>query len=82
MATSDRQARQTFLKHLAALRAMGGLGWVVRTSIEVFAGDGCIAMCSCFLPDLLNRSLRIYAEGGPAVARSLTAYKLRSAWAR
>ena len=55
---------------------------VDRTSIEVFANDGRIAMCSCFLPDLLNRSLRIYAEGGPAVARSLTVYELRSAWTR
>lgn len=53
---------------------------VDRTSIEVFANDGRIVMCSCFLPDPLDRSLGLVARGGEAVVRSLEIWELRSAW--
>jgi sucrose-6-phosphate hydrolase SacC (GH32 family) len=53
---------------------------VDRTSIEIFANDGLVTMCSCFLPDPADRSLRLTAEGGEATAVSLTLYELTSAW--
>ncbi len=53
---------------------------VDRTSIEIFANDGRIAMCSCFLPDPLNRSLGLYAKGGTAKVKSLNIWELRSTW--
>jgi sucrose-6-phosphate hydrolase SacC (GH32 family) len=51
-----------------------------RTSIEVFGNGGLISMPTCFLPDLSNTSLGIYAEGGEAKIASLEVYELRSAW--
>ena len=53
---------------------------VDRTSIEIFANDGQIAMCSCFVPDPLNRSLGLFAKGGTAQVKSLNVWKLRSTW--
>jgi len=53
---------------------------VDRTSIEIFANDGLVTMCSCFLPDPADRSLSLTAEGGEASAVSLTLYELTSAW--
>ncbi len=51
-----------------------------RTTIEVFGNDGRISMPTCFLPDLSNRSLSVYAVGGEARLISLEVYELRSAW--
>jgi len=51
-----------------------------RTSIEVFGNDGLISMPTCFLPDLTNRTLGIYAVGGEAKIVSLEVYELKSAW--
>jgi len=51
-----------------------------RTSIEVYGNDGLISMPTCFLPDLANRTLAVYAEGGEARIVSLEVYELRSAW--
>jgi len=51
-----------------------------RASIEVFGNDGRVPMPTCFLPDLANRSLSVYAVGGEARIRSLEVYELRSAW--
>jgi len=51
-----------------------------RTSLEVFANDGRVAMTSCFLPKARNKSLEFYVEGGPAKVLSLQAIELRSAW--
>jgi len=51
-----------------------------RTTIEVYGNDGLISMPTCFLPDLANRSLAVYAEGGEARIVSLEVYELRSAW--
>lgn len=53
---------------------------VDRASLEIFGNDGRISMSSCFLPDLANTSLDIYASGGEATVVSLSVYELRSAW--
>jgi sucrose-6-phosphate hydrolase SacC (GH32 family) len=53
---------------------------VDRTSIEVFGNDGRLSMCSCFLPDMANRKLKIFSSGGEARIISLEVYELRSAW--
>ena len=39
---------------------------VGRTSIEVFGNDGRVPMCSCFLSDLENTIIAMYASGGEA----------------
>jgi len=51
-----------------------------RTSIEVFGNDGLISMPTCFLPDLANRSVGVYAVGGEAKIVSLDVFELRPAW--
>ncbi len=51
-----------------------------RTSIEVFGNDGRVSLCSCFLPDVASRNLKIYASGGDARIISLSVYELESAW--
>jgi sucrose-6-phosphate hydrolase SacC (GH32 family) len=53
---------------------------VDRTSIEVFGNDGQLSMCSCFLPDMSNRRLKIFASGGKARIISLEVNELQSAW--
>jgi sucrose-6-phosphate hydrolase SacC (GH32 family) len=53
---------------------------VDRTSIEIFAGGGLVTMCSCFLPDLSDRSLGAFAGGGEAKIAALTLHELKSAW--
>jgi fructan beta-fructosidase len=53
---------------------------VDRTSIEIFAADGRVTMCSCFVPNLSNRSLALFVKGGQVRARSLKVTEIRSAW--
>jgi sucrose-6-phosphate hydrolase SacC (GH32 family) len=53
---------------------------VDRTSIEVFAGDGRVVMCSCFLPDPAERSLGAFAKGGEASFAALEIHELKSVW--
>ena len=53
---------------------------VDRASIEIFANDGRICMCSCFLPDPLNTSLGLYAKGGTAQVKSLNIWELQASW--
>jgi len=53
---------------------------VDRTSIEIYAGGGLVTLCSCFLPDLADRSLGAFARGGEARIASLTRYELARAW--
>jgi len=53
---------------------------VDRTSIEVFGNDGRISMSSCFLPELENENLGIYAFGGSAIVVSMKVHELCSAW--
>lgn len=53
---------------------------VDRTSIEIFVNDGRVSLSSCFLPNLNNKSLVIYADGGDVKVMSLNVYELRSVW--
>jgi len=53
---------------------------VDRTSIEVFGNDGRISLSSCFLPNLDNKNLGVYADGGDAKIASMDIFELRSAW--
>lgn len=53
---------------------------VGRTSIEVFGNDGRVSMCSCFLSDLENTIIAMYASGEEAEIISPDVYELRSAW--
>ena len=53
---------------------------VDRTSIELFGNDGRVSLSSCFLPDLENKSLSTFAEGGAVKLRSLEVYELNSIW--
>lgn len=53
---------------------------VDRTSIEVFANDGQIAMSFCFLPAAENTGLELRSEGGSPTIRSMVVRELRSAW--
>jgi len=53
---------------------------VDRTSIEIFGNEGRVSMSSCFLPDLENKSLNLYASGGEATVISMRVYELCSAW--
>lgn len=53
---------------------------VDRTSIEIFGNDGQVSMSSCFLPNLEDQNLGIYASGGTAQVTSLKIYELCSAW--
>jgi sucrose-6-phosphate hydrolase SacC (GH32 family) len=53
---------------------------VDRTSLEVFANDGRVAMTSCFLPKAGDKDLEFYVEGGPVKLSSLQAIELRTAW--
>ena len=53
---------------------------VDRTSIEVVGNDGRASMCSCFLPDLENTNIAMYASDGEAEIISADVYELRSAW--
>jgi len=51
-----------------------------RTSLEGFANDGLVALSSCFLPDLADRTFRVEVEGGEARIVSLRVHTLRSVW--
>ncbi len=53
---------------------------VDRTSIEIFANDGCVYMPMGIVLDDMNRSLAIHARGGAAQIASLEINELRSAW--
>lgn len=53
---------------------------VDRASIEIFGNDGQVSMSSCFLPDLENKNLGVYACGGEAKIVSMIVYELCSAW--
>ena len=51
-----------------------------RTSIEVFANDGCVSMTSCFLPRAEAKPLALQMTGGPVRIVSLKVFDLSSAW--
>lgn len=47
---------------------------VDRSSVEVFAGDGRVALSSLFFPDASNKEFKMYATGGNALIVSLAIY--------
>ncbi len=51
-----------------------------RASIEAFANDGQLAISSAAIPKDGDRSLEIFAKGGPAKVVSLIVSELKSAW--
>ena len=51
-----------------------------RSSLEVFAQDGFVAMSFCLLPDSDDRSLEIYSKGARAKIVSLEVWELSSVW--
>ena len=53
---------------------------VDRASVETFGNGGRRLIANCFLPDLANRSLGVFAVGGAAKIISLEVHELRSAW--
>jgi len=53
---------------------------VDRSSLEVFANNGYVAMTSCFVPDPKNQSLEFYALGGNAKLIHLQTFEIRSVW--
>jgi sucrose-6-phosphate hydrolase SacC (GH32 family) len=53
---------------------------VDRTSIEVFAGHGEVAMSTCFLPKKLATDLSLFASDGEARIVGAKGRTLKSAW--
>jgi fructan beta-fructosidase len=53
-----------------------------RGSIEVFAGDGRVALSVAVLPPESDRSIAVWGRGGPVKLRRLEVYELQSAWVR
>ena len=53
---------------------------VDRTSIETYANDGRVSLTSCFVPPQENKTLEVFARGGPARIVSLKVHELKSAW--
>ncbi|MBN1345210.1 MAG: GH32 C-terminal domain-containing protein [Phycisphaerae bacterium] len=53
---------------------------VDRMSIEIFAGDGRVYMPIGVIPPDDNKTLEIFAKGGPAKATVLDVRELKSAW--
>lgn len=52
--------------------------YVDRSSIEVFANKGEIAMTSLIFPDSLSKSLELFSIGGNVKLLSLEVYRLKS----
>ena len=53
---------------------------VDRSVVEVFGGDGRVAITDRVFPDLTSTGLSLYSVGGNAKIVELKAWKLRSAW--
>lgn len=51
---------------------------VDRSSVEVFAGDGRVALSSLFFPNSSNRGFKLYATGGTAKIVSLVIYPFKN----
>jgi sucrose-6-phosphate hydrolase SacC (GH32 family) len=81
--SSDRRTLSCLGKEAPVEAANGCLTLrilVDRTSIEVFAGDGKVAMSSCFLPGPQNTGLELFSLGGSLKIVSMTVHSLKSAW--
>jgi fructan beta-fructosidase len=55
---------------------------VDRSSVEVFANDGILAMTSQIFPDTQTTQVQLFARNGIAQMNSLRAYQLQSIWKR
>ena len=53
---------------------------VDRSSIEVFADDGRVAMSSCFIPATGHEKPPLLLEGDGAKVESLDVWQLKSCW--
>ena len=53
---------------------------VDRSSVEVFAGDGRIAITDQIFPRATSDGVQVFAEGGSVKVESLAIRRLRSAW--
>ena len=53
---------------------------VDRSVVEVFAGDGRVAITDRVFPQPSSTALSLYAEGGEARLADLRAWKIKSAW--
>lgn len=53
---------------------------VDSSSVEVFANDGEVAMTDQIFPDPASTGLSVFADGGNAQVKSLTAWNLASIW--
>jgi len=53
-----------------------------KGSIEVFGGDGRVAVSVAAIPDDANHALGLLSRGGGASLRTLEVYPLRSAWTK
>ncbi|HUV62996.1 MAG TPA: GH32 C-terminal domain-containing protein [Sedimentisphaerales bacterium] len=53
---------------------------VDRTSVEIFANQGRVAMSFCVLPEQLQGGFSLLAHGGEADVSELDVYHLRSIW--
>jgi sucrose-6-phosphate hydrolase SacC (GH32 family) len=53
---------------------------VDRTSVETFGNAGRRLIANCFLPDLTDREIGLFATGGAAKVVSLRIHELKSAW--
>ena len=51
-----------------------------RSVVEVFAGDGRVAITDRVFPDPASKGLTLYSKGGQAKVVGLKAWRLRSAW--
>ena len=51
-----------------------------KTSIELFGNNGEISMSSCFVPELEEKTISGFAEGGAATITHISINELHSAW--
>lgn len=56
--------------------------FVDRSSVEVFAGDGRLAITDQIFPSAASRGVALYTKGGKARLVALDVWRLRSAWGR
>ncbi|WP_410513499.1 glycoside hydrolase family 32 protein [Paenibacillus sp. BR2-3] len=54
--------------------------FVDRSSVEVFANDGCLALTDQVFPDPAHQELELYVRGGSIEVLSMNIYGLRSIW--
>jgi len=61
--------------HRIALRLI-----IDRTSLELFAEDGTVVFCCCYLPEACDHPLEFYTKDSKTLISSLVIHELRSIW--